>query len=104
MPSPEGISHLTHIFVLGIGSLAPDRREEGLIRLDRGDLRVVIENGMDDLPDGAEQVILWMVRAEYKVGCADGDRLCPWLWAVFMVVGCADGYRLCLAVLGYARL
>ena len=57
----EGISHLTHGYVLWLGSLAPDRGEEGLIRLDGGDLRVMIENGMDDLPDGAEQVILWMV-------------------------------------------
>ena len=91
----EGISHLTHGYVLGIGSLAPDRGEEGLIRSDGGDLRVMIENGMDDLPDGAEQVILWMVCAEWKVGCADGDRLCPWLRAVFTVTGCADGYGLC---------
>ena len=65
------------------------------IRLDRGNLRVMIENGMDDLPDGAEQVILWMVCAEWNVGCADGDRLCPWLQAVFMVMGCADRYGLC---------
>ena len=56
---------------------------------------MIIENGMDDLPDGAEQVILWMVCAEWKVGCADGDRLCPWLRAVFTVTGCADGYGLC---------
>ena len=87
----EGISHLTHRYVLGIGSLAPDRGEEVLIRLDRGDLHVMIENGMDDLPDGAEQVILWMVCAKWRVGCVDGDRLCPWLWAVFTVTGCT-GY------------
>ena len=58
MISSEGISHLTHRFVLRLGSLAPDRGEEGLIGSDRGDLRVMIKNGMDDLPDGAEQVIL----------------------------------------------
>ena len=88
----EGISHLTHGFVLGIGSLAPDRGEEGLIGLDRGDLHVMIENGVDDLPDGAEQVILWMVCAGWKMGCADGDRLCSWIRAVLMDMGCA---RLC---------
>ena len=56
---------------------------------------MMIENGMDDLPDGAEQVILWVVCAEWKVGCADGDRLRPWLQAVFTVTGYADGYGLC---------
>ena len=75
----EGISYLTHRYVLWLGSLAPDRGEEGLIGLEGGDLRVMIKNGVDDLTDGAEQVILWIVCAEWKMGCADGDRLCPWL-------------------------
>ena len=91
----EGINHLTHGYVLWLGSLAPDRGEEGLIGPDRGDLHVMIKNEMNDLPDGAEQVILWMVCAKWKVGCADGDRLCPWLWAVFTDMGCVHRYRLC---------
>ena len=88
----EEFSHLTHRYVLWLGSLAPDRREERLIGSDRGDLCVMIENEVDDLPDGAEQVILWMVCAEWKMGCADGDRLCSQLQVVLMDMGCA---RLC---------
>ena len=81
--------------MLWLGSLAPDRGEEGLIGSDRGDLRVMIKNEMNDLPDGAEQVILWMVCAKWKVGCADGDRLCSQIWAVSTDTGCGDGYELC---------
>ena len=66
-----------------------------MIGSDRGDLRVMIDNGLGDLPDGAEQVILWIMCGEWVIGCADGDRLCPWLRAVFTVTGCVHGYGLC---------
>ena len=59
----EEFSHLTHRYVLWLGSLAPDRGEEELMGLDGGDSCVMIRNGGSDLLDGAKQVILWM-------GCA----------------------------------
>jgi hypothetical protein len=91
----EGFSHLTHGYCLVVGSLAPDRGEEGLMGSDGGDLRVMIENGMEDLPDGTEQVIFWIGCTEGEEGCADGDRLCSRLRAVFTVTGCVHGYGLC---------